>query len=220
MTKASVQLKRIRNADDLVLGVAQLEQIDPRLWTVAKALEEIPLRLRKPGFEGLADIVTAQMVSRASATAIFGRLTSLINPFDADTFLKAGEAPLVEAGLSRAKQKTLTGLAQALSNDEIDLEALCTRPVEDAHKFLTALSGIGPWTAEVFLLFCAGHADIFPAGDIALQHAAADVLGLPERPDTKTTAKLAQQWAPVRGVAARILYAHYAVLKRRSSLPV
>jgi len=185
MSNTTAPILRIRNQDDLANGVAHLKNIDEALWSIAQNLEEVPLRLRPPGFEGLADIITAQMVSRASATAIFSRLTNLIQPFNAET-------------LSRFVFVFSNGVSSCL----------------------TSLKGIGPWTAEVFLLFCAGHADIFPAGDIALQHATADVLGIPERPDTKSTIDIAKRWAPVRGVAARILYAHYAVSKKRSTIPV
>lgn len=211
---------RIANRDDLVRGLDAICALDPRLGVVVSNLPDIPLRLREPGFEGLADIVTGQMVSRASATAIFARLKKAIQPFDAQTFLDAGETPLIEAGLSRAKQSTLSGLAKAILANEIDLQILCGLPVQDAHKQLTALKGIGPWTADVFLLFCAGHTDVFPAGDIALQHAMQDVLGLADRPDTKQTSVHAQQWSPLRGIAARIFYAHYASIKQRAALPV
>ena len=145
-------------------------------------------------------------------------MTRLICPFDAEHFLAAGEEPLIAAGQSRSKQAALQGLARAVVDDELDLEGLCEVPAEAAIAQLTALKGIGPWTAEVYLLFCAGHLDIFPAGDVALQHAMADVRGLSSKPDIKQTSRLAQAWQPLRGVAARILYAHYARIKGRSAL--
>lgn len=213
-------IARIRNAQDLAEGVRQLRLVDRDLCPAIDALDEVPLRLRPPGFMGLAEIITAQQVSKASAAAIFGRMCALIDPMDAEAFLAAGEKPLIDAGQSRAKQVTLTGLARAIVEDGLDLEALCDVPVDDAMARLTALKGIGPWTAEVFLLFCAGHGDIFPAGDIALQHATGDLLGLAARPDIKQTRVLAERWSPLRGVASRVLYAHYARQRKRTDLPV
>lgn len=210
----------ITNREDLSRAVLHLQKICPELTVIIDNLPEVPLRLRPPGFEGLAEIITGQQVSKASAKAIFGRLTSLIVPFHASTFLRAGENPLIEAGLSRAKQKSITALAQAIHNDKLDLQALCFLPEHQAIDILTALPGIGPWTAEVFLLFCAGHADIFPAGDVALQHAIAEVLQLEAKPDTKQARIIAQRWSPVRGAAARVLYARYAQLRQKSDIPV
>jgi len=213
-------LARIRNRSDLEQGLETLVKTDPSLIAIIGSLPQIPLRLRSPGFEGLAEIVTAQMVSRASATAIFARLKKTIAPFNADTFLTAGEDAWRAAGLSRAKQTTLAGLARAICEGRLELNALCEVSVEQAMDELTALQGIGPWTAEVFLLFCAGHADIFPAGDIALQHAVGSVCNLEGKPDEKTTRRLAEKWRPLRGVASRVLYAHYAHIRGRSAVPV
>lgn len=89
-----------------------------------------------------------------------------------------------------------------------------------AIKTLTAIKGLGPWTAEVYLLFCAGHPDIFPAGDVALQSAAAHMLGLDARPQPRELAGLAQHWSPWRGVAARLLWAYYAQVMRRDTTPL
>ncbi|MEP0941661.1 MAG: DNA-3-methyladenine glycosylase 2 family protein [Rhizobiaceae bacterium] len=190
----------------------------PKMQPVVEALPEIPLRARAPGFEGLAEIITAQQVSKASAAAIFGRTKAAIHPFSARKFLESGTQPLIEAGQSRAKQVALVGLANAIVNDGLDLEGLCNVSVEQAMAQLTALKGVGPWSAEVFLLFCAGHTDIFPAGDVALQHVVGEICGLESKPDTKLTRSLTAQWAPLRSVAARVFYAHYAHTRRRSAI--
>lgn len=212
--------RRIDTNSNLEKGLDALCAVAPELRPVIESLPAIPLRQRAPGFRGLAEIITAQQVSKASASAIFGRLTALIDPLDAPTFLASGEPPLIEAGLSRAKQSTLTNLAHAIEAGDLNPDDLCIMPVEEAMQQLTALKGIGPWTAEVFLLFCAGHPDIFPAGDIALQQAAGDLAGLKQRPDEKTTRLMAQQWSPWRGVAARVLYAHYSHARNREVLPI
>ncbi len=213
-------MKHIRNNNDLEIGLTELCKLAPIFTPIVDILPNIPLRSRPPGFEGLAEIITAQQVSKASATAIFGRLKKLINPMDAEVFLQRGEAPLIEAGLSRAKQATLTGLANAIVSENLNLEHLCLLPIEEAMDKMVSLKGIGPWTSEVFLLFCAGHADVFPAGDVALQHAVGEIYSLPEKPDIKLTRNLAGAWSPFRGVAARVLYAYYSHMRQRTELPV
>ena len=91
---------------------------------------------------------------------------------------------------------------------------------DDAHAALTALHGIGPWTADIYLLFCLGHADAFPAGDLAVQEAARIAFGLRKRPDAKALTKIAEAWRPWRGVAAHLLWAYYHAVKKRDVVPV
>ena len=181
---------------------------DPRLVSVAEIAGPLPLRRREGGFEGLASIVTAQQISDSAAASIWGRLKTTIDPFTPATFLTVSEDALRAAGLSRAKIRTLTGIAAA-AVDGFDLIALHDLPAETAIAAMTALKGIGPWTAEIYLLFCVGHPDIFPAGDLALQGAVHHGLKLRKRPDEKRLRKLARTWAPWRGVAARLFWAFY-----------
>lgn len=211
-------IPRILCEENLESAIAEFVTRFPEMKAVVNALPKIPLRARPPGFEGLAEIITAQQVSKASAAAIFERTRLAIQPFDAASFLAAGEQPLIAAGQSRAKHAALTALAKAIVEDGLDLAGLCDLEAEQALEKLTALRGIGPWTAEVFLLFCAGHVDVFPAGDVALQHATANFLRLSEKHDAKKTRLLAHRWRPMRGVAARILYAYYAKLRGRPSI--
>jgi DNA-3-methyladenine glycosylase II len=91
---------------------------------------------------------------------------------------------------------------------------------DEAHAALIALHGVGPWTADIYLLFCLGHADAFPAGDLAVQESARLALGLRTRPDAKALAKMAEAWRPWRGVAAHLLWAYYHVVKKRDVVPV
>jgi len=214
-------MKRITNSDDVAKGLEALLLLDPKLKPLAKLAGPLPLRLRAPGFHGIAEIIISQQVSKTSAAAMFGRLEKLVAPLTADTILRLGEAPMIEAGLSRAKQSTLTLVAEAIEQAGLDLEALCHIPASEAQEKLTSIKGIGPWTAEVFLLFCAGHPDIFPAGDVALQHAIGEGLGLPLRPKDKEVRRIAECWAPYRGIAARLFWAYYAHLKQgRDVIPV
>ena len=209
---------------ELDQGLECLRVVDPALYgeieTITESVGPIPLRLRPAGFAGLAEIIVGQQVSKASAAAIFGRLSTTVKPLTADKYLATTEEALIATGLSRAKQVTLLGLANEVAADNLDLDALTQLPPAEAMERLVQMKGIGPWTAEVFLLFCAGHTDIFPAGDIALQQAMADIHGMDARPDIKTARTFAERWAPVRGVAARVLWAHYAHTRKRKELPV
>ncbi|MCV0394409.1 MAG: DNA-3-methyladenine glycosylase [Rhizobiaceae bacterium] len=213
-------MHRISTRDDIEKGLDALVRLDPRLGPVRTIAGEVSLRLTTPGFASLASIITSQQVSRASAEAIFGRLSRLIDPLTAATLLEAGEEAMRVAGLSRPKQRTLLSLAGAVAGGEIDLEGLCALDANAAIAQLVALPGIGPWTAEVYLLTCAGHPDIFPAADVALQSSAGDALSLGRRPDRATLAVMAESWAPWRSVAARLLWAYYGVTRGRAADPV
>jgi DNA-3-methyladenine glycosylase II len=177
-----------------------------------------PLRRREAGFAGLAAIIVAQQVSTASAAAIFGRLQALIVPLAAAEIARATEEALRACGLSNAKIRTLRAVAQAVAEGGLDLIGLAALDAEDAHKALVKVKGIGPWTADIFLLFCLGHPDAFPAGDLALQEAARLALNLKRRPDAARLERIAERWRPLRGVAARMLWAYYRGVKARSGM--
>lgn len=205
----------------LALAVEALVELDRE--TIAKLLEiggPPPLRLREPGFAGLAAIIVSQQVSVASAHAIFGRLEARIAPLDAATLLEAEDDVLRACGLSRPKVKTLRALAHEIAREGLELGALAQLEAVEAHGRLTRVHGVGPWTADIFLLFCLGHPDAFPAGDLALQEAARLALELKKRPDAKRLMKIAERWRPYRGVAARMLWAYYRVAKQRSGITI
>lgn len=207
-------MRRIVSQADIDEGTAYLRQRCNVMEAMLRACPEIPLRLSAPGFEGLASIIVSQQVSKASADAIFTRLKQAIDPLEAETFLAAGEEGWRSAGLSRPKQRTLAAVSEAVLDKRIDLDDLHHLAPDEARTRLVALHGIGPWTAEVYLMFCAGHADIFPAGDLALQEAIRMGFKSRKRPDEKTASKRALKWAPWRSVAARILWAYYGSLRR------
>lgn len=213
-------MKIIQTMADIEEGVAALRLLDPRLERVIDKAGAIPLRLREPGFEGLAHIIVSQMVSRASADAIWSRMVAGTGTMTAESFLSVDETKMATLGLSRAKMKTLIGLATSIANGDLDLFALSRLDGEQALAPLTALSGIGPWTAEVYLMFCEGHVDLFPAGDVALQAAVMHALGLEARPGSKALSTIALFWSPWRSVAARIFWAYYAVITRREAVPI
>ena len=172
------------------------------------------LRRREAGFEGLAWIIVGQQVSTASATAIFGRLKAGLGTLDAATVLGTSDAALRACGLSGPKQRTMRAIAEAVVDGRLDFATLADGPAEAAHGSLCAIKGIGPWTADIFLLFCLGHADAWPAGDLALQEAARLALGLEARPDTKALVVIGERWRPYRGVAAHCLWAYYGARKQ------
>jgi DNA-3-methyladenine glycosylase II len=177
-----------------------------------------PLRRREPGFAGLAAIIVSQQVSVASASAIFGRLETRLAPLEAVRVAGATEEELRGCGLSTPKIRALRALAGAIAGSGLDLAGLATLDAEEAHDKLVAVKGIGPWTADVFLLFCLGHPDAFPAGDLALQEAAKLALRLRARPDAVRLERIAERWRPWRGVAARMLWAYYRGVKKRSGI--
>lgn len=208
---------RIDCAEDIDEGLDALCRTDPRLVAVRYAAGDIPLRRTEPGFRSLASIITSQQVSRASADAIFGRLTDLLDPLTADAVLAADETVFRLAGLSRPKQRTLRAIARAVIDDGLDLEGLCRIDAETAMAVMTAISGIGPWTAEVYLLTAAGHADVFPAKDVALQAAVAEAFDHADRPTDKALYGLAESWRPWRSVAARLFWAYYREMRGREA---
>jgi DNA-3-methyladenine glycosylase II len=205
--------------DDIAAGLDALCAADPRLAAVRRMAGEVPLRLTEPGFASLASIIVSQQVSRASADAIFGRFVKLVDPLTPQAVLAAGEATFREAGFSRPKQRAMVAAAGAVA-EGLDLIHLCRLEAGDAIAKLTAVPGIGPWTAEVYLLFAAGHPDIFPARDVALQTAVGHALGMETRPSDKQLTRIAESWSPWRGIASRLFWAYYRETKGRDAAPI
>jgi DNA-3-methyladenine glycosylase II len=220
-TKSRTPRHRLIEADDdLREGVRVLRRKCQVMRHVHDTAGHPPLRRRPGGFEGLARIIVGQQVSVASAEAIWGRTVQAIQPFEPGVLLGLKDRTLVAAGLSGAKIRALRALATA-ATDRLDLAHLDRLSDAEVHTALTAVNGIGPWTADVYLMFCLGRADAWAAGDLALQLAAKEAFGLDERPDSQALLELAERWRPWRGVAARLLWAYYAVLKGRAkAVPV
>jgi DNA-3-methyladenine glycosylase II len=215
-----MQLHMIRTETDVAAGLVDLALLDVRLFTVIDKAGPVPLRRLEPGYRGLAGIVVAQMVSRASADAIWRRIEEKTGDITPHHVLGLSDEDCRAIGLSRAKTDTLRRIAEAVDRGEIDLDAVCHMEASTAIRTLTHIRGIGRWTAEVYLLFCAGHPDIFPSGDVALQNAVAHALGLGMRPTPAELDRIAEAWSPWRGVSARLFWAYYAREMRREGLPV
>ncbi|MGA8691683.1 MAG: DNA-3-methyladenine glycosylase 2 family protein [Methyloceanibacter sp.] len=212
-------MRRIGSEIDIREGVAALTRACPHLAHVHAVAGDPPLRARPKGFEGLACVIVGQQLSIASADAIWSRLQAGVRPFDAANFLALADEDLRRAGLSRVKITTLCTAAQAISNGTLRLDALAKAPDETIHAELTALKGIGPWTADIYIMFSLARADAWSPGDLALQHAVKDALGLDERPDLLRMNEIAEAWRPWRGVAARLLWSYYALRRRTKATP-
>jgi DNA-3-methyladenine glycosylase II len=212
-------MRRIISLRDISDGLDELCVMDPRLARVRAIAGDVPLRLSEPGFQSLVSIVVSQQVSRASADAIFGRLARLIEPLTPQGLLAAESEVFREAGLSRPKIKTLLAISNAVAADGLDLFHLCGLEARDAIGRMTAITGIGPWTAECYLLFSAGHPDIFPARDVALQSAVGHAFGLEPRPGEEALIEIAESWTPWRGVASRLFWSYYRAWKGREAVP-
>jgi DNA-3-methyladenine glycosylase II len=203
---------------DLEDAIRVLVKQDKRLKPILDVTGMPALRRREPGFTGLAHIVTGQQLSTASAAAIWGRLTKAFDPFDQHAVRRARADRLGRLGLSAAKIKTLKSLAREIAAERVNLDVLAEEDADAAHHTLTALHGIGPWTADVYLLFCLGHGDAWPAGDIAIQEGVKLGLGLKARPNVKQMAPLAEPWRPLRGAAAHLWWSYYRAMKKREGV--
>jgi DNA-3-methyladenine glycosylase II len=210
---------RLHTNAELEAALASLVAIDQRFAHALAGTGQPALRRREPGFAGLASIVISQQLSTASAKAIWDRFADAVEPLDHRTLLRARSARLGRAGLSAAKIKTLKAIAKAIEEGDLDLGTLTQISADEAHRTLTAVHGIGPWTADIYLLFCLGHADAWPAGDLALQEATRLLLALQARPTANEMLVLAERWRPWRGAAAHLLWSYYRARKQREGAP-
>ena len=212
-------MRIIESEADIAEGLQHLARADRRLRKVIKVAGTVPLRRAPHGLPGLARIVVSQQLSTASAEAIWGRFAKAIPKISAKSLAKASDETFRATGLSGPKIRTLRAVAAAVA-DGLDLDHLATLPGEEAHGRLTTIKGIGPWTADIYLLFCLGHADVFPAGDLALRVAVADAFGKPPPMTVAELEAMAVKWSPWRGVAARLFWSYYRARKQRAALPV
>ena len=194
-------------------GAAWLAAREPRFERALAQTGPLPLRLRPDGFAQLLNAIVSQQVSVASASAIWGRMQAagLTGP---EPVLAASEEGLRAVGLSRQKIR----YARALAAAGIDYPALRAAPTAQVIERLTAVPGIGVWTAEIYAMFSLGRADVFAPGDLALQESARLVFDLEARPGEKRLRAMAEAWSPWRSVAARLLWAYYRVDKNREGI--
>ncbi|RMF05403.1 MAG: DNA-3-methyladenine glycosylase 2 family protein [Alphaproteobacteria bacterium] len=205
--------------DDLREGAQALRRACPHMAAVLAETGLPPLRRRPNDFSGLARIIVGQQLSVSSAAAIWGRTQALVRPFSPAGLLAQEPGALRGCGLSAAKIRTLSALAQAIEEGALSLPALADADDDAVREALTMITGIGPWTADIYILFCLGRADGWAPGDLALQHAVRDALGRQDRPAAAAMEDIAARWRPWRGVAARALWAWYGIRRARAANP-
>lgn len=201
-------MTRLETEDDLAAAVGWLAAAEPRFAVVVARHGLPPLRHSRPGLASLLRIVTDQLISLKAADAIWARLAARLAPFEVQDILECSEAELRALGLSGAKARTFHASARAFQS------GLAATPESEILPRLIAIPGVGPWTANIYLLTVLRSADAWPAADLALQQAAMDLFSLPVRPGTRDMDRLAEGWRPYRGAAALILWSHYRGLKR------
>ncbi len=197
----------------VVEGMEWLAARCPRMKAAYAQTGPLPLRRKADGFDQLLNAIIGQQVSIASANAIWGRMVAA-DMVTVEACAAASEEDLRGLGLSRQKARYAGELARA----GIDFDSLRSMGSAEIIKTLVAVPGIGPWTAEIYVMFSLGRADVFAPGDLALQEAARVLYDLPERPKEKAFRVMAEDWAPWRSVAARLLWAYYARLKNREGI--
>ena len=203
----------ITGSECLDEGAAWLAGREPRFAQALNLTGPLPLRRREDGFRALLSAIVSQQVSVASADAIWARLEAA-GLCDPHALAKADAATLRAVGLSRQKAR----YGQALAQAGIDFVALRDASDAEVVAVLTAVPGIGRWTAEIYAMFALGRADVFAPADLALQEGARLLFGLPSRPSERALRSMAEAWSPWRAVAARLLWAYYHVEKRREGI--
>lgn len=193
----------------LARAVHRLARAEPRFAHIVKRHGPPPLWPREPGFQTLVLLMLEQQVSLAQGRAMYARIANATGAVTPANVAKLGEPGLRALGVTRQKSAYLAALANRLERNDFDLDALATLPDSDADAALDALHGVGPWTAQCYLLFALRRADVFPAADLALLEAVRQLWRLRARPSPDALARRAEAWRPHRAVAARLLWHHY-----------
>ncbi|MBK0398354.1 DNA-3-methyladenine glycosylase 2 family protein [Limibaculum sp. M0105] len=203
----------IHSTDCIAEGCDWLARAEPRFGEVIALAGPPPLRRREGGFPALLKAICSQQLSVAAADSVSRKLTAL-GAEDPRVLIALDDEDLRGCGLSRPKIR----YARALAEADLDYDALAVMPEEDAIATLTAIKGIGVWTAEIYLMFAIGRADVFAPGDLALQEATRLLFDLPARPQEKALRVQAESWSPWRAVAARLLWHYYRHAKSREGI--
>jgi DNA-3-methyladenine glycosylase II len=215
MARSSTE--RLTSSEALQRQLRALLRRNPELRPIVRQAGAFEIRLTPAGFSGLARVICGQQLSVASARAIWGRFAALPGALDPVTYLTLSEEAVRATGFSAGKYRTCRVIAEAIVSGDLDLALVETMSGEDAVTYLTAHKGIGPWTAEIYLMFCTGHPDIFPVGDLALRNAVGHALGMPASPTEKDLTVLAAKWAPYRHAAALLFWKYYAAVMRKTA---
>jgi DNA-3-methyladenine glycosylase II len=213
----------IRCEADIRDGVTALRDACSAFRGMHDQAGDPPVRIRPGGFDGLGRIIVGQQLSVASAAAIWARCQKTLKPFTADRINRAREATLRKAGLSAPKIRTLKAVSSAVLDGALDLDTVPGSAAEDMalREALVDVKGIGPWTADIYLMFCVGRPDVFAPGDLALQIGAQMGFGLDQRPTPEELNDLVAHWSPWRAVGARMLWHYYGHAKtQKAAVPV
>lgn len=206
-------MRRLDTDQDLAAAVDQLIAVEPRFAHIVARHGLPPLRRSEAGLKSLLRIVTDQLISLRAGEAIWNRLAGHLDPFEPEAVLACPEAELRALGLSGAKARTFHAAARAFGDGAPLAGSHDAVPDEELMRHLLGISGVGPWTASIYLLTTVRSADAWPAADLALQRAAMDLLSLPAKPGMRDMAMLAEPWRPFRSAAALLLWSHYRGLK-------
>ena len=210
-----MSIQTIETPQELSENISALIAIEPKFAAVYEQVGLPDLRHNAGGFEQLMRAMVGQQLSVAAAASIWKRLVGakLTTPHD---IREATDDTLKAQGLSKQK----TRYVRSLVDHNIDFAALENMPNKDAIKTLTAVTGIGRWTAEMYLLFSLKRADILAVDDLAIKVAAMALLGLAERPTPKQLNNLTQHWSPYRSAASLLLWSYYGSLRNKSAIPL
>ena len=216
LTSDARRFPLIESEADIATGAEFLVAREPGFARVIEVHGLPSARRVENNLASLLKIVTEQLISLKAADAIWRRIETRLHPFEPHESLKFSAEELQSLGLTRAKARSFQAIAMAMHSGELNFELLHRVPDHDVLAKLLALPGIGPWTADIYLLTALGRADACPAGDLALQMAAQDLFAMDGRPTPKAFLEKAENWKPWRSVAARLLWSHYRGLKSLS----
>ncbi|CAA2143512.1 DNA-3-methyladenine glycosylase [Hyphomicrobium sp. ghe19] len=198
----------------LKAAAAKLAQQCNVMSRIFKRTGTPPMRSFPAGFAGVAKIVVGQQLSAQSAAAIWSRVDGAFSPFTPEAMLARSDGDLKNLGLSNGKIRTLKALSLAVLEEGLDFPTLDAADEHIIVERLTSIHGIGPWTADIYLLFALARRDAFAPGDLALQLAVQHHFKLAQRPTSEELEEIAERWRPARAVAARLLWADYAFARR------
>lgn len=198
--------QNLHDLPEIAEAMKALVKKHPEFKTAMQKIGKLPWKKQQDGFEGLVNIIIGQQVSVAAAAHIVARLKPLMDEFTPENFLQLTEDKLREIGFSRQKVSYARDIAKRMISGEFDPEALRDMDTDEALDALTELKGIGVWSAEIYLMFCLGKPDVWPADDIGLQNGLQRFNGYKNRPDAERTREVGEKWAPYRSAAALIIW--------------
>ncbi|MGB7206372.1 MAG: DNA-3-methyladenine glycosylase 2 family protein [Anderseniella sp.] len=200
----------INTSDDLRSAAEKLFDLDPRFRELHECAGLPRLRRREGGLEGLANIIVGQLISTKAAQVIWARVAAHLHPFEHEHISQMEIDELASLGLTRVKAAAIRNVANAVRSGLFSFDDLHNMDDRQARKSLVGLHGVGPWSADIYLMTCMGSADAWPGGDLAVRVGLQRFEGMETVPDIKQMEVISQKWRPVRAVAARYLWDYYA----------